>query len=96
MRLDARAGDAGWHVWHVPRARRMQHVIWVDDALAQWAGWEAKPKDWQLLQAGFEGPPVHQMKRIRIVPAARVVLLDPVEDGDAADAGVEHREAATC
>lgn len=45
MRLDARNGDCGWQVWHVPRARRMQHVVWVDDA---------------------------------------------------ADAGVEHREAATC
>lgn len=96
MRLDARKGDGGWHVWHVPRARRMKHVIWVDDGLAQWGGWEAAPPSWLLLQTGLNGPPVHQMKRIRIMPAARVVLLDPLDDDDEVVSSVGQQEVSAC
>jgi|JI10StandDraft_1071094.scaffolds.fasta_scaffold3074644_2 hypothetical protein len=80
MRIDARAGDTGWCVFHVPQAGVLKYVIWVDDETAMWCEF-AHPL--RLDRAtGSAATITHQAKAIRIIPADRLVLIDPVDDSE--------------
>lgn len=94
MRLDARRGDIGWHVWHVPRCELVRYCVWVDDATAQYGAWESSRAHIDALIAvcGIRlagdkrrpspEPPTHQARRITIHAERRLVLIDPIEDED--------------
>jgi hypothetical protein len=92
MRLDARAGDTGWDVWHVPTCRQVRYCVWVDDDAAQYGAWESVEQMQRAIFVpsmlfGIFGslsdqpePPTHQAKRITIHADRRLVLIDPIED----------------
>jgi hypothetical protein len=79
MRIDARAGDTGWCVFHVPQAGVLKYVIWVDDETAMWCEF-AHPL--RLDRAtGSAATITHQAKAIRIIPADRRRDDEQMEDG---------------
>lgn len=85
MRLDARKGDAGWHVFHVPRAQVVPDVIWVSDETHRWAQYR-RTATGRLIVSSFGSSldyEVHQAKLIRIIPSKKLVLIDPIDDPDA-------------
>jgi hypothetical protein len=86
MRLDARNGDAGWLVWHVPTCRRMRGVVSVDSDLLEVETY-IRPNQFinGVLATAYE-----RFARIVVLDVAKVVLLDPVPDAE-----LELREAAT-
>lgn len=84
MRLDARKGDTGWYVFHVPRAQCVPDVIWICDETHQWAqywrGTNGRLIGITPFSLDYE---VHQAKLIRIFPSRKLVLIDPIDDPDA-------------
>lgn len=85
MRLDARKGDVGWHVFHVPRVQVVPDVIWVSDETHRWAQYR-RTANGQLIVSSFGSSldyEVHQAKLIRIIPSKKLVLIDPIDDPDA-------------
>lgn len=87
MRLDARKGDVGWHIFHVPRAQVVPDVLWISDETHRWAQYR-RATNGQLIGVvssfGFSlDYEVHQAKLIRIIPSKKLVLIDPIDDPDA-------------
>ena len=79
MRLDARRGHYdGWTVYHATRCEVLDHVVWVDDCTMQWCQYEVPYR-----VVGDEvASRVYDAERIVIIPARRLVLIDPVADAD--------------
>lgn len=83
MKLDARRGDIGWYVWHVKECRKVERCVFVDDEAATWGEYPGRFQ--MMVHAALHGElPVveHQATAIRIIFAKRLVLIDPIEDGD--------------
>jgi hypothetical protein len=87
-----------WHsfgrlvlVWHVPSCCQIPHVLWVDDESMCVA-----TADLPLTvgPGGGVRHTVHQHQRVVVMAHASLILVDPVEDADAAPAEAE-REAVS-
>lgn len=70
MRLDARNGppDINWQVFHVPSARRLRYVVWIDGETKQWAEYALDARGatlrglWRGTGAdGAHGPTAHRL-----------------------------------
>lgn len=88
MRLDARKGDVGWHVFHVPRAQVVPDVLWVSDETHRWAQYRRTANGQLIVVSSFGSSldyEVHQAKLIRIIPSKKLVLIDPIDDPGAED-----------
>ena len=86
MRLDARNGDRFWDVWHVRECRKIEMCVFVDDQTCTWGEYPGRFE--MMTHAAIYGDlPVieHQAKSIRIIPARRLVLIDPIDDCDGAE-----------
>ena len=70
MRLDADKGDRDYTVFHVPTCRVLKYVVWVDDESARWC---------EIVVKGWAARAEFQAKRIHILLAQRLVLIDPVD-----------------
>jgi len=82
MRLDAYKGDKDWVVIHVPSAKMLRYVIWVDDEIHQWAEHTIRGGTLVFLGNRF-ATDVHQARLIKILPPKKLVLIDPVDDPEA-------------
>jgi hypothetical protein len=82
MRIDAREpGFTGrWLVWHAEQCRELRYVAWVDDG-SMCYGQYVHPF---VLSGGAPVVETRQAKRIVIIPASRVVVINPVDDADEA------------
>lgn len=78
MRLDARKGDFGWTVWHCERCEVMHGVAWCDDETNE-LGIYREPMPPVMIE-------VVRVRKILIVPARRMVLVNPLEGVDELEA----------
>lgn len=78
MRLDANKGDTDWNVWHAEELRELRFVLWIDDEAKQWAqaAQPLRPEGDSLAVNVFSA------KRISILPARRLVIVNPIEDDE--------------
>lgn len=87
MRLDARYGDHDWQIYDAERCALVDTpVVWVDDDSATWGS----PDDSvfgriERVLTGRTATITHHEKRIRILPASRMVLFNPLPDDDVRD-----------
>lgn len=81
MRIDAsEPGFVGpWQVFHVPTARAIPQVCWVDDQMPAYGTYNPEA----TRATGERVTDVHYVKRIEILTQSRIVLIDPIEDSDA-------------
>lgn len=86
MRLDAHKGDTGWYVFHVPTARVVPFVVWVDDETCEYCTVEPLGPSFSF---SFR---VNKAKRIAIYVARKLVLIDPVDDDPSCYFDVEPKE----
>lgn len=75
MRLDAREGDGGYYVFHVPTCRPVPDVLWVDDETRQYFVVAA-----YLMASDVYVGEVETAERIIIDQQRKLVLIDPVDD----------------
>lgn len=76
MRLDARNGDGiGWLVWHVERCEILRRVVWVDDETMAYFQLRFPL---QLVSGELAGD-VHRARLIVIYPAAKLVMINPID-----------------
>ena len=85
MRIEAPRPEP-WLVWHAELCRAMKDVIWVDDELAQWCE-AAKPL--RVALGGGIVTQVHQAKRIVIIQASALIVIDPIADEEPASNEVQ-------
>ena len=62
-----------WSVIHVPSATELNAVVWVDDETAQYCEW-SRHHMFCVCQH------IVQAKRIKIIAASHLVLIDPLDD----------------
>jgi hypothetical protein len=85
MRLDARKGDVDWSVFDCERCEALRLVLWVDDESNRYCQ-AVIP----MHVAGDEVATIeHQTRKILICPAVRMVLINPLENVEPADATIE-------
>lgn len=84
MILDARKGDWHWWVWHCPTCTKMPRVVWVDDETAEYGELVTNEKGGIAVIAGKTMLVTRKVRKIRLVPGPRLVLIDPLEDNDEA------------
>lgn len=81
MRLHAddtsRRGER-WGVFDVPRCQRLMHVLWVDDAIPAYCQFVQPMR----VVAGEIPTRTTVVRKIEIVAAKYLVLIDPVEGSD--------------
>lgn len=88
MRLDAYKGDRG-NVWHAEWCRRLERVVWVDDAIPAWGESAGRVVNGEIEIIE------HRARKIIIRPGPlNLVIINPVDDADNAPAQAEQYHTA--
>jgi hypothetical protein len=94
MRLDSRSCDDGWTVLDVMGCTEVPLCVWADDITAQYATVPSDLRErMRYFVIGDIGPEVHQERRIVILPAQHLVLIDPIGDPELDAVWIEVDEA---
>jgi hypothetical protein len=74
MRLDARVHPhARWyHVYHAELMQFLKNVVWADEESAQYGQYANAPRSFEI--------EVRQARRIAIITAIRLVIVNPIGD----------------
>lgn len=78
MRLDSNKGDKGYTTYHAERCQVLRHVVWVDDEQREWCQ-RVQPF---RFEKGVLRSQVHAARCILILPAKRLVIINPVGLGE--------------
>lgn len=76
MRLDARDGDGGYWVFHVPTCKPIRDVLWVDDVSLEYF----VVHGYMVMSNVYYGENHKAEKSIVIDKRRKIVLIDPVDD----------------
>ena len=77
-----------YQVWHVPSAKRLERVLWVDTDTAE-VGQFLYP---YTIVGNVMQTTTTRFRKVQVV--GKVVLVDPIEDGESLDVPAETEIAA--
>lgn len=83
MRIDGRnlLYRESWTVWHAEQCKTLKNVLWADDVLNQWCQFHEPLQ----IVAGEIAASIHQAKKINILVASQLIIINPIEDNNCTD-----------